>query len=63
MKIINQVVNVDGVDWMIIEAVNMEQAHYAIGTARCCGSVGSKHTVESGGVTTVQADVMRKDKI
>lgn len=60
MSITNQTVEVNGRNWLIRQAVNMDEAMYAINTARCAGSVGYKHIIDNtfvGGTIDVLADV------
>lgn len=54
----NEVINEAG-QWLVREAVSLEEAMNAISFARVTGSVGSKHTKEHGGITTILADVVR----
>lgn len=55
----DEIIEVHGTKWLVKEAVSMDDALNAIAFARVRGSVGSKHTSESGGVERVLADVSR----
>jgi hypothetical protein len=55
----DEIIEVNGIKWLVKEAVSMDEVLNAIAWARVRGSVGSKHTSESGGVEQVLADVSR----
>jgi hypothetical protein len=56
----NQVLNVDGKNWLVREAVTEGVARSTIAHARVTGSIGGKDsTTDTNGVTTVLADVVR----
>lgn len=55
----NEVLNIDGRNWFVREAVSEESARNAIVTARVSGSIGAKETVNNDGDVIVLADVVR----
>lgn len=57
----NEVLNVDGTNWFVREAVTEGVARSTIAHARVTGSIGGKDTVQPGGEgpVTVLADVVR----
>lgn len=59
MELKNEIIEVDGKQWMVRQAVSREAALSEIAMARVTGSVGGKSTLTRGGVAAVQADVVR----
>lgn len=56
----NEILNVDGTNWLVREAVSEEAARNTIASARVMGSVGGKDTnTGTDGVSKVLADVVR----
>ena len=55
----NKTLVVDGVKWLVRQAISRAEADHAIAHARCRGSVGSLHITISHGVETITADVER----
>lgn len=55
----NEVLNVDGTNWLVREAITRDVALETIGAARCIGSVGAKQSSHHGGEEIVDADVVR----
>lgn len=56
----NEILNVDGTNWLIREATNYDEVHNAIAAARVTGSIGGRHAERLGdGPVTVLADVVR----
>lgn len=55
----NEIIEVDGSNWRVREAVSMGEALHAVAMARCTGSVGSRHTEQRNCIETVMADVVR----
>jgi hypothetical protein len=59
MSLKNEIIEVDGKQWMVREAVSREVALSEIAMARVTGSIGGKSTLTREGVTVIQADVVR----
>lgn len=55
----NEVIEVDGVNWLVIFAVSRKEADNAIAHLRCLGSVGGSVTETNNGVETIKAKVVR----
>jgi hypothetical protein len=59
----NEILTIDGTNWLVREATSRAEAENAIAYARVTGSIGSKHRTEGvGGVVTAQANVVRLDE-
>jgi hypothetical protein len=59
----NEILVVDGTNWLVREAVSEETALQAIGMARCMGSTGTKEVDDDNGVRIVRAEVKRLDRV
>lgn len=59
MCIKNEIIDVDGTQWKVREAVTLEAAMTGISMARVTGSIGGRATLIREGRTSVQSDVVR----
>lgn len=59
MKMINEIIEIGGRKWKVIEAVSREAAENEIAMARCTGSVGGKRF--DNGVLTAHVHVLNDD--
>jgi hypothetical protein len=55
----NEIIEVNGLQWKVRQAVSREAALSEIALARCAGSIGGKSSEVSNGVETILADVVR----
>lgn len=55
----NEIIEVDGTNWLVREATSHGEAMHSISMARVTGSVGSKAREHRNGVEVVTADVVR----
>lgn len=56
-KLVNEIIEVDGTRWIVIEALSMEDALNEIAHARVTGSVGSSTDITGNNGTHVVANV------
>lgn len=59
MSMKNEIIDVDGTQWKVREAITLEAAMTEISMARVTGSIGGRTLLTSDGRTTVRSDVVR----
>ena len=62
-KLANETIEVDGVKWLVIEAVSYEEALNAVAHARCLGSTGATMSETVNNVNRVMANVTRNGAV